>query len=93
MKLDLRTAVLIRRRLEEAAVPLLFHESKRPAWETARQAARIKRIMGWLGSGGRLITAEYIHKNNLPDVGQGTLTRWGGYAFRPHTHSKPETIG
>jgi len=84
MKLDLRTAVLIRRRLEEAAVPLLFHESKRPAG----QAARIKRIMAWLGSGGRLITAEYIHKNNLPDVGQGTLTRWGGYAFRPHTHSK-----
>lgn len=43
------TLVAIRRRMEEAAVPLLWHDVRTPA----RQARRIARVMRWMGYEGR----------------------------------------
>ena len=73
MKVDLRTLVLIRKRMEAAAIPLLFHEIKTPV----RQERRISRIMKWMGPLGQAITREYVMLSALPPAGARVFGRDG----------------
>lgn len=74
MTVDLATLVAIRRRMEEAAIPLLFHEVKTPE----RQANRIHRVMSWMGETGRAVTRDYVLSGEKPT---DTRRRWkrGGF--------------
>lgn len=74
MKVDLRTLVQVRRRMEAAAVPLLFHDVRTPD----RQVARVARIMSWFGPAGRNATTLYVVRqwNELPPAGPRIYGRW-----------------
>lgn len=76
MKFDTRTIVLVTARLVKLAEkPPLFNEHMTPA----RIARRLDRVLDWLGTGGRVITAEYIRCREVPKPGKRQWSRrdWG----------------
>jgi hypothetical protein len=73
--LDTRTIVLVTRRLfEMCARPALFNDRMPPH----RAAARLSRILGWLGSTGRIVASEHIRRHETPPAGKRKWAR-GGY--------------
>lgn len=62
MTFDLVTLVAIRRRMESVACDMVASDAPL----SAPQVARIARIMGWLGFGGRQITQPYALSRAIP---------------------------
>lgn len=76
MRLDTRTIVLVASRLVKLAErPPLFNDRMTPAII----ARRLDRVLGWLGTGGRVVASEYIRRREVPAPGKRQWSRkdWG----------------
>lgn len=70
MNFDTRTVVLVAKRLVELAErPPLFHDRITPAII----ARRLDRVLDWLGTGGRIVVADYLRRREVPPPGK---RRW-----------------
>lgn len=80
MRIPLRAAVLVVRRLETAlARPALFCDRMPPS----RLQRRRERVLAWLGWGGEVVVADYLRRNELPRHGGIVLQRWTGSSAGP----------
>ena len=70
MTVDLRTLILIRRRVEAAPI-LLYHDTRTPV----RRAARIARVRAWMGIGWD-VTGGY--RRELPRAGRDRTWKRSG---------------
>lgn len=72
MKFDMRTVVLVTRRLIMLTEnPPLFHERVTPA----TIARRLDRVVAWIGGSRGVIVAEYLRRGEVPPAGRRNWCR------------------